>query len=385
MNTSLSKSEAKSLGCEYYYSKYYLGHAPHHQMPWTHVGTDFHSFMEQYVKGLVEGGVSCNLDLARSIVDSGDYCDEARDLVLRYIQKFELRDPAAVIGAEQFLVIDSDFQPIRGVVYPGVGRRPKIPGAYGHGTLDLIERDGDDGLRITDWKTGFMPSRVDEYEPQHYALLALANFEWANTVTFVWDFVRFGSTDEMVFTRENWDELVSAFQRKVARRRAVMTSTEKPECSPMAGLCGYCSLACPLRAAAMNHSTVYRPIQGPEEAVLAASALAAIRSAQSTLEGQLRLYLSQRGALPVGGGNTAYLSTKFSPQISVRSALAVMGIEVPTETPQYEVDLDKLTLNASEFRRLASAKKRAGLLDTVLASAPTKARTELCIGTMPTE
>jgi hypothetical protein len=384
MNNSLSKSEAKSLGCEYYYTKYYLEKVPQHVMPWTRVGTEFHDFMERYVKYLVAEGKVRDTEYVDSVVEFGDYSDETVDLIIRYTERFELADPAAVLGIESFLVVDSCYRPIRNVAYPGVGKRPEIPGAFAHGTLDRIERVGEDAILVTDYKTGFMPSRVDEYEPQHYAILAMAHYPWANTVTFRWEFVRFGNAEEVVFTRAEWPELVARVTRKLARRQAIR-DTAKPECNSMAGLCGYCALSCPLREAAMKGGTIFRPIQTPEDAALAASTVAAIRSAKSTLESQLKTYVGKAGAVQLPNGNAAYLSTTFTPQMGARTVLAALGIEVPEKSEAFDVSLDSLIINNTEFKRLAGARKRQGLLETVLASVPTKPRTDLAIGRMPQE
>lgn len=388
MNSSLSKSEAKGLGCEYYYRKYYVERVPQHEMPWTRTGTEFHGFMEKYVKYLVGANLMSDLDWVRVEMDGGAYSDEARDLIRRYAAEFLLRDPMAVIGVEAFLVVDADLKPIPLVAYPGVGKRPKVIGAYAHGTIDRVEKTGVDAIEITDYKTGFLPQRVDEYEAKHYALLAMCHYPWAQTVTFTWDFIRFGSRDSLTFTRDDYPELTSALKRKLAMRSDVLAghlAVEPAGCNSLAGLCGYCALLCPMRAEAVQGNTIYRPIQTDEDAALAASTLAAIRSAKATLETQLKNYLGKAGTVSLGGGNAAYLETRFSPVLGARTVLATLGIEVPEKSEQYDVDLDKLVINNTEFKRLAAARKRAGLLDTVMASAPTKPRTDLVVGQLPVE
>jgi hypothetical protein len=84
------------------------------------------------------------------------------------------------------------------------------------------------------------------------------------------------------------------------------------------------------------------------------------------------------------GGNAAYLSTTFGPEMGARTVLAALGVEVPEKSPEFDVALDSLIIKNAEFKRLAAARKRQDLLDTVLASVPTKPRTDLAIGRMPT-
>jgi hypothetical protein len=92
-NASISKSEAKGLGCEYYYRKYYVEKTPQHVVPWTRVGTQFHNFMDNYVSYLVEAGAQCDLE-CRVAVD--DLENEAVEIINRFTETFMLDDPTAV-------------------------------------------------------------------------------------------------------------------------------------------------------------------------------------------------------------------------------------------------------------------------------------------------
>jgi hypothetical protein len=379
-NTSLSKSEVKSLGCEYYYRKYYVEKVPQHPMPWTKAGTQFHNFMDAYIKHCVASDVCDDLAWALDALAASDVCDDARELISRYVAGFKLDDPREVLGAECFFVVDQFFQPIPEVAYPGVGKRPAIPGAFAHGTLDVIERTGPTSIRIRDFKTGFMPSRVDPYEAIHYAILAFAHFPWAMEVTFIWDFIRFGSTQEAVHHRESWPELIEALLRHVARRAAMSAKTGAADCDSLAGLCGYCALDCPTRKMAMDGHTIFKPIQNDDDARDAAQVLSSFRAAKSTLEAQLRFYLDGRGEVDLGMGKTARMNVTHTPVLALRTVLAALGIELPETSPEWDVPLDKLVVNNTEFGRYAKAKKRTGLHETIQASVPTKARTVLKIG-----
>lgn len=176
--------------------------------------------------------------------------------------------------------------------------------------------------------------------------------------------------------------LVDAVERKHAQRAAVMQAEGETYANPLGGMCSYCALACPAREPALKQGTIFTPIQTPDDARRAAGKLAAIRGAHSTLETQLRNYLAKAGPVPLGNGETARLETSFSPVLQLRTVLAALGVEVPEESPEFAVPLDSLTVNSTEFKRFAAAKKRAGLRELVEAAVPTKPRTELRLDEM---
>lgn len=378
MPGSLSKSEVKSLGCPYYYRAYYTKKTRQHVMPWTRIGTEFHQFMDTYVSHLVDSNQTADRYWVDYALKLSTMCEEARLLVMRYTEEFALRDPKAVIGAEAFWVIDANGAPLS-AVYPGVGKAPRVDGAWAHGTIDRVERTGPDAIEITDYKTGFMPGRVSPYEALHYAVLAFCHYPEVNTVTFTWDFVRFGTKDARTFTRGDFPEMMREIAIQVAKRDQLAADTGKPECNAMAGLCGYCSVRCPLRAAAMK-DTIFRPVQSEADAKKAAAIIASIRSAQSTLESQLKQYLADAGPVQLGEGQTARMQTSHSPQLELRTVMALMGVDLPETSPKFDVPLSSLRINSTEFSRYTKAKARADLKELVMASVPTKARTSLKIG-----
>lgn len=373
---SISKSECKALSCPAFWHAYYCDGVQKSPASWTRTGTEFHAFASAYVDYLVSRGISSDLDWVEPYLAAAAYCDDAADLVRRYVPDFDI-DPQEVFDTELFWAIDGSFRPVR-AEFPGVGKAP-AGDILAHGTLDRVDIVERSGL-IVDYKTGFMPSRIDPYEAAHYGILAFAHLPQIEELTFRWDFVRMGYTREQHMTRGQLPELQSELLKRRALRDRLAQQGGPFSCDPLAGLCGYCGLQCPVRAQAAKGEAIIGPLQSDEDAASAAGFLAAIRAATATVEEQLKAYLADRGAVDLGDGREARLETTATVKIPLRVALSVMGVQVPESTPAFQVPLDKLTINSTQMKQYGKAKKRAGLLEQIEAVSEHAPRTVLRIG-----
>lgn len=389
--SSLSKSEAKATGCPGHYAAYYLARAPRPAMPtWTREGIEFHEAMCNYARNLKAHESERDKEWIDWYLDWRPLLPGTREMLKQYAETFVL-DPRAFWGAEKFLCAGKAFQPIRDVENPGFGRAPADERVMLHGTLDFVEVVGPT-IKIKDYKTGYVPSRIDEYEAVHYAILALAHVPEATEVEFTWDFVRVGATKTTTYRREDWAALAQAFYERQARRDGIRSQYDElggdwrdMPLDPLAGLCPYCNLTCALRAQVMENQWICDPIQTDADLVKAAGILTAVKSATALIDQQVKSYLHRVGKVALPGGGYARMETTFHPVLKLRDTLAMLGVETPSKSPLWDVPLDSLRVGSTEFNAFAKARKRAGLRELAEAASETRPRTMLRIGEFESE
>jgi hypothetical protein len=384
MSYSLSKSETKAMNCPFYWSAYFGRRVHRSGASWTQTGQEFHDYREHYVNHLVDELLPMDEPWAWSYLAKSGYSDDCRSLIESDIPNFSI-NPDIVFGTELFWAIDAEFRPVK-VDYPGPGL-PPVPAdesqiIIAHGSLDRVDVDGSH-CDIIDYKSGFMPSRIDPYEATHYGLLALLHLPQVETVRFVWDFVRSGSTREQLMERSQIHEYERQLVARIAKREKLLAALERGErmdTDPLAGLCGYCSLVCPVREAAVRGEAIIGPVQTDQDLVEAAGFLQAMKAATSAVDKQIKEYLADRGPVDIGHGKQARLETTQSQTYPLRTVLATLGVQVPVESEQYAIPMDKVMVGATELKRYGKAKSRAGLLEILEATCPRKDRTALKIG-----
>lgn len=376
---SVSKSVAKSMGCEVYFAAYYLtadAAVRRIESAAAKTGTDFHRYRAEYVDYLTGAGKARDEEWGREWLASNGVTPDARKLIEDDLRIFEV-DPDAVFGTEVFLSVDHAFNPLE-LRYGGTpGMLSSDEQALASGSIDRLEIRGR-AARVVDCKSGWSTVTVSDYEPPNYAALVMAHFPNVDEVSFEWEFARVHCSKEARYTREDlpWiHEMVRGeWERKndIARRFA---AGEKLAINPWAGLCGFCALRCPLRSSVEQGNLIIPPVQTDDDA----RAAAAILFQAEILAGQARAALKPfLDAQPDGRfelsqdfvlESTLTTSTKFP----LLAALEVLGA-LPTDqygqplrvSPRFQVPLENLYVSSTELKRYAGAKKRAGCLDELV-------------------
>lgn len=378
---SISKSTVKASGCELYFKSYVMDRITQFPIDITIAGTEFHDYRSKYTDHLVETGARQDPEWAFRWLEATGVSQEGRDIIERDIAFFEI-DPETVYGTEQFLVVDEEFKPIRGVPFPGFGKPPAVDGAFAHGTVDLLLFPTPEQADIIDYKSGWA-TPTDKYEAQHYAALVFAWFEHVQVVTFTWHFPRRGKISESErFTRyEHFEWLRSRVTTEASRVNNLRESLEsgaRPAADPFSDLCPFCTIECPVRRMAIDHVFPSPPLQTDEDARHAARYVAAARSQLGRVEGMLRAYVSERGPVQVSAKKLAGMVVKETKRLPLRPVLEKLGIEIPEEGP-FEMPMGKLYISASSWDGYARAKKRAGLSEMIEGAVKMEPRQELRI------
>jgi hypothetical protein len=375
---SLSKSMEKASGCERYLCLHYLDETmpPRASSAMAETGTDFHAYRAAYIDHLVKVVRPQDPDWVDQWLETNPVSDDARDLIERDAARFYI-DPDKVFATELFLSVDSHFQRLENEQTPEPGRPPADPNSFAHGTIDLLEIDGEQAT-IVDAKSGWSTQAVKPYEGLHYAVLVFAHFPYVNRVTFYWDFIRAEGLKPLTFERselESMQKTVRARHRHIQDIAHRYELGKEPATNIQAGLCGFCDLTCPIRDTVKRKLLEFPPLQNLEDAKRVAELVYMARCTAATGDQLLKAWIDQNGPVDLGGGVIAEMVLGKSDSFPLRPVLSVLGFDdIPEKSKKWDVPLESLLVGTAKLKSYANAKKRAGLreaLDQIAVSVPT--------------
>jgi len=360
MNLSVSKSLAKAAGCPRFFALSHLsGGALTTQSRPAEAGTDFHRYRRGYVDHLIATGKHSDQEWIMGRLEALQIGEWALPLVLDDMETFSI-DPRKVFAAELFLSVDEQFRPLDMRIGGTPGERPEA--ALAHGTIDLLSVHGAEAV-IDDYKTGW--GAMDEYEALHYATLVFAHFPWVEAVRFDWEFIRARAPKSVSFQRGDMEWMqaqVIAARRHIGSIIDAFGRAEEMPVNPNAGLCGFCTFTCPLRADVAKGTLDIGPLQTTEDARALALRLKAGKSWVSKAEDALRTYLQNAGKVDLGGGMAAELVPGERTEFAMDKVLRLFGFgDLPTVSPDWDIPLGSLTVSSAKLKSFAKAKKRAGM------------------------
>lgn len=388
--TCLSKSLVKALGCPHHFAHYHLVQLPVHHaapQPLALVGSHFHAYRQGYIRHLIESDRQADAEwIRREWLAHRVMPEDARQLIESDLASFRI-DPDRVVGVELFLSADAALKPLEKSEGGEPGRISAHPDAYISGTLDLLLVDRTIA-RIVDYKSGWSTTAVSDYELPSYAALVFAHFPSVEVVEGIWEFIRVRATKSDRFLRDDLPWITERIQEahlrlaEIARR---FDAGEALEVNPAAGLCGFCSLACPLHAEIEQKGGVdILPVQTERDARMLAQRLYVASLFAEKARAALRIWLAEHGSVDLGNDWVAELQlTELSsyplvPTLNVLGLGLINGFGVPaaaeelTSSPRYGIPIDRLALRTTQLKTYAKAKKRLGLAEELDGIAETK-------------
>lgn len=360
---SISKSLAKSMGCETHFAATYLDPNSTRNLVESsdaaQSGTNFHEYRQRYVDHLVQTNAQKDPDWAYEWMALKNPDDDSREMIQGDIARFEV-NPTTVFGTEVLLSVDENFMPMECETDSLRGRRGSP--SYAKAIIDLLELTDDEAV-ATDLKTTWT-AKTDEYEAEHIAALVFAHFQ-VQRVRFRWEFIRLrGLKEERVFDRAEYPLLQTRIRRKRQEYDDLITRFQDGQrltVNPFAGVCVYCTATCPLRQAVNSGTIEIPPIQTRDDARVVASKLYPAQLWVETARGLLREWVEENGPLDLGNGYELGIKVTEQRSYPLPAALKILGVEVPDSSARWDVPLTSLAV--SGLREKAKAKKRAGLSD----------------------
>jgi hypothetical protein len=179
-----------------------------------------------YIDHLVRTRRSTGLEfLDRLISGAGNDAQQA----LERFRDNHAFNPEQVLATELYIGLDDDFNPIEHAV--PYGRNPGADSterpAY-EGTLDLVLLDSVTEAEIDDWKSYYQIIDPDTFQSKFYPLLLMCLNPSLQRVKFVLEFVRYGASRSVEYTRRDLPWLKELAERERERQRRLHGLSGQP-------------------------------------------------------------------------------------------------------------------------------------------------------------
>ena len=236
----LSQSRYGDMACEtLYVRKQVLGTTLGESEPAAR-GIEIHQLLATYINHLVRTRRGTDLEVFDALMKGAG--DEARE-VLEKFRNNHAFDPEKILATELHIALDENFLPIE---HPGNASHT----AEYEGTLDLVMVHSLIEAEIDDWKSYYQVIDADTFQSKFYPLLLMCLNPSLERVTFVLEFVRYGASRSVEYTRKDLPWLKELAQRERARQRKLheLNRSRKLKTSP-GRHCTWCPLllnGCPV-------------------------------------------------------------------------------------------------------------------------------------------
>ncbi|HYM00103.1 MAG TPA: PD-(D/E)XK nuclease family protein [Blastocatellia bacterium] len=171
-------------------------------------GIEIHRILATYLDHLAATKHGTDLEALDTLIKGTG--DEARS-VLEKFRENHVIDPQKILGTELHIALDKNFRPIENL------RGEAKPAEY-EGTLDLVMLDSFTDAEIHDWKSYYQIIAPDTFQSKFYPLLLMCLNPTLERVKFVLEFVRYGVSRSVEYTRKDLPWLKELAQRERARQ-----------------------------------------------------------------------------------------------------------------------------------------------------------------------
>lgn len=328
-------------------------------------GIEIHETLATYINHLVETKRSSDLAAFESLMKG--IGSDAREVLERFRDSHAF-DPDQILATELHIELDQDFRPIE---------HSEGPAEY-EGTLDLVRLHSLTEAEIDDWKSYYQIIAADTFQSKFYPLLLMCLNPSLQKVKFVLEFVRYGASRGVEYTRKDLSGLKELARRERARQRRLhelSVSSERNLKAFPGRHCTWCPLL--LNGCPVAKTNPYGQMT-PEERLRFALWL---QEAEKHNTKVLKDLMVERGPIQWRDGNEGeYLADfvpvekKFYPYRDAASILDGWFSAHPEEQPLR----DKLTI--SGLSSAIKAEKRAELAQNLAGIMDVHVETELRIG-----
>ncbi len=205
----LSQSRYGDMACDTLYFRKHVQGARAADSEAAARGIEIHRILATYLNHLVETRRGTDVAVLDSLMKGAG--DEAREVLEKFRENHTF-DPETILATELHIALDENFVPIE-----NPGDEAQIA-AY-EGTLDLVMLDSLREAEIDDWKSYYQVIDADTFQSKFYPLLLMCLNPSLERVRFVLEFVRYGVSRCVEYTRKDLSSLKELAQRERARQR----------------------------------------------------------------------------------------------------------------------------------------------------------------------
>jgi len=238
----LSQSRHGDMACETLYVHKHVQCARLAESEPAARGIEIHQVLATYINHLVRTRRAMDLELFAALMRGAG--TEAREVLEKFRDNHTF-DPEKVLATELHIALDENFLPVEDLADDGRT-------AEYEGTLDLVVVHSLTEAEIDDWKSYYQIIDADTFQSKLYPLLLLCLNPSLERVKFVLEFVRYGVSRWVEYTRKDLPWLKELAERERARQKRLheVLSVDDREWKASPGRhCSWCPLllkGCPV-------------------------------------------------------------------------------------------------------------------------------------------
>ena len=331
-------------------------------------GIEIHQILATYINHLVRTTRTTDLEVFDALMKGAG--TEAREVLEKFRDNHAF-DPEKILATELHIALDENFVPID---HPGDGG----PIATYEGTLDLVMLHSLTEAEIDDWKSYYQIIDADTFQSKLYPLLLMCLNPSLERVKFVLEFVRYGASRCVEYTRKDLTWLKELAQKERARQKKLhelAASSERDLKASPGRHCTWCPLL--LNGCPVAKTNPYGQMSAEERLRFALW----LQEAEKQNTRVLKDLLVEHGPICYRDGNEHQYLADFVPVekkfYPYRDAVPILDEWFKTH-PEERALRDKLTI--SGLSAAIKAEKRHELAQELVKIADVRTETELKIG-----
>ena len=205
----LSQSRHADMACETLYVHKHVQRAKMGESEPAARGIEIHQIVATYINHLVRTRRGTDLEVLDALIRGAG--TEAREVLERFRDNHAF-DPEKILATELHIALDANFLPI------------EPPGNDGQvaeyeGTLDLVMLHSLTEAEIDDWKSYYQVIEADTFQSKFYPLLLMCVNPSLERVKFVLEFIRYGASRWVEYSRKDLPWLKELAQSERGRQR----------------------------------------------------------------------------------------------------------------------------------------------------------------------
>jgi hypothetical protein len=205
----LSQSRHGDMACETLYVRKHVQCAKVGESGPAARGIEIHQVLATYINHLVRTTRTTDFEVFDVLMRGASA--EAREVLEKFRDNHAF-DPQKILATELHIALDEHFVPME---HPGNDGQI----ADYEGTLDLVMLHSLTEAEIDDWKSYYQVIEADTFQSKFYPLLLMCLNPSLERVKFVLEFVRYGVSRCVEYTRTDLPWLKELAQRERARQR----------------------------------------------------------------------------------------------------------------------------------------------------------------------
>src|SRR5260370_30161648 len=362
----LSQSRHGDMACETLYVRKHVQCPKVAESEPAARGIEIHEILATYINHLVRTRRPTDLEVFDALMK--DASAEAREVLEKFRDNHAF-EPEKILATELHIALDENFLPIE-------HSRDGGQMADYEGTLDLVMLHSLTEAEIDDWKSYFQVIDADTFQSKLYPLLLMCLNPSLERVKFVLEFVRYGVSRCVEYTRNDLPWLKELAQRERARQRKLhgLNRSRRLKTSP-GRHCTWCPLL--LNGCPVAETNPYARMTAEGRLRFALW----LQEAEKQNTKVLKDLMLKRGPIHYRDGNQTEHLAEFVPVAKkvypYRDAVSILDEWLGTH-PHEQGLRDKLTV--SGLSSALKADKRAELLEKLAGVADVHFETQLRIG-----